>query len=107
MNQKDSPCAGVVVTAELSGCLSKARHAADLTLNAVYKQVLGNLEKRDAQQLIATQRLWLQFRDSNCAAARDLYEGGTASTPAYVSCLEAMTRARTRELQVIYAVRLK
>jgi hypothetical protein len=33
--------------------------------------------------------------------------GGTAAAPAYLACLEAMTRARTKELAVGYAVRLK
>jgi uncharacterized protein YecT (DUF1311 family) len=37
MNEKDSPCAGVVVTVELASCLSKARDVADSRLNAVYK----------------------------------------------------------------------
>lgn len=44
---------------------------------------------------------------SNCSAERDLYEGGTAASPAYLGCLEAMTRARTKELAVTYAVKLK
>jgi uncharacterized protein YecT (DUF1311 family) len=56
---------------------------------------------------IATQRLWIQYRDANCTAERDLYDGGTAASPAYLACLEAMTRARTRELAVTYAVKLK
>ena len=107
MNEKDSPCVGVVVTVELANCLSKARDAADSRLNAVYKRVRETLNATDAQRLITTQRLWIRYRDANCSAERDLYEGGTASHPAYLGCLEAMTRARTKELAVTYAVRLK
>jgi uncharacterized protein YecT (DUF1311 family) len=40
-------------------------------------------------------------------AERDLYQGGTAASPAYLACLEAMTRARTRELSIMYVVKLK
>ena len=107
MNEKDSPCTGVGVTADLANCLAKARDSADVKLNAMYKRVRERLEAADAQRLIATQRLWIQYRDANCSAERDLYGGGTASWPAYLACLEAMTRARTRELEVTYVVKLK
>ena len=51
--------------------------------------------------------LWIQYRDANCAAERDLYASSTAASPDYQACLEAMTRARTKELTVTYAVKLK
>jgi uncharacterized protein YecT (DUF1311 family) len=107
MNEKDSPCADVVVTVDLANCLVKARDAADAQLNGVYRRVRGKLDTADGQRLVATQRVWIQYRDANCAAERDLYAGGTAASPAYLACLEAMTRARTNELTVTYAVRLK
>jgi uncharacterized protein YecT (DUF1311 family) len=107
MNEKDSPCADVVVTADALRCLAKARDAADAELNAVYKGVRGKLDAAEVQQLVTAQRLWIQYRDANCSAERDLYGGGTATGPVYLACLEAMTRARTKELAVTYAVRLK
>ncbi|HWB96424.1 MAG TPA: lysozyme inhibitor LprI family protein [Bryobacteraceae bacterium] len=107
MNEKDSPCASVVVTADLVQCLAKARDAADAQLNAVYKTVRGKLDAAEVQQLLTAQRLWIQYRDANCSAERDLYGGGTATGPAYLACLEAMTRARAKELKVTYAVTLK
>lgn len=107
MNEKDSPCANVVITAQLGDCLSEARGKADAELYTVYKQVRSRLRADDAERLTKTQRLWIQYRDANCLAERDLYEGGTAKYPAYFACLESMTRARTRELQVTYAVALK
>ena len=107
MNEKDSPCATVVVTVELANCLAKARDVADRQLNAAYQSLRGKLDAADGRRLVATQRLWIQYRDTNCSAERDLYEGGTAASPAYLACMEAMTRARTRELAVTYAVRLK
>ena len=38
MNEKDSPCASVIVTVELANCLSKARDVADSRLNGVYSK---------------------------------------------------------------------
>jgi uncharacterized protein YecT (DUF1311 family) len=107
MNEKDSPCAAVVVTVDLANCLVKARDVADGQLNAAYNNLRGKLDAADGQRLVVTQRLWIQSRDTNCAAERDLYQGGTAASPAYLACLEAMTRARTKELAVTYAVKLK
>ena len=92
MNEKDSPCADVVVTVDLANCLARARDVADAELNGIYKRLRDKLDTADGQRLVAAQRLWIQYRDANCAAERDLYEGGTASHPAYLACLEAMTR---------------
>jgi uncharacterized protein YecT (DUF1311 family) len=107
MNEKDSPCANVVVTVELVNCLVKARNAADAKLNAAYRNVREQLSAEDVKRLVAAQRLWIQYRDANCTAERDLYAGGTAAPPAHLACLEAMTRARTKELAITYAVALK
>lgn len=107
MNEKDSPCVDVVVTVDLVSCLSKARDVADAQLNALYKRIQGKLDATEVQGLITAERLWIQYRDANCTAERDLYGGGTASSPAHLACLEAMTRKRTKELAITYAVRLK
>lgn len=107
MNEKDSPCADVVATVELASCLSGARAIADEKLNALYKTLRAKLDDANDRRLVAAQRLWIQYRDANCTAARDLYAGGTAASPAHLACLEAMTRARTMELSVTYAVKLK
>ena len=107
MNEKDSPCAGVVVTSDLVQCLIKAGEVADAKLNTAYKGIRGKLAGTELKQLVATQRLWIQYRDANCAAERELYGGGTGGPPTFLACIEAMTRARTKELLATYAVRLK
>ena len=107
MNEKDSPCASVVVTADLANCLAKARDAADAELNAVYTAIRGKLDGADARRLVAAQRLWIQYRDANCTAERELYTGGSAAGPAYLACLEAMTRARANDLRIAYVVKMK
>ena len=107
MNEKDSPCVNVVVTTELVACLSKERVSSDTALNSLYETIQKRLSGSDAARLTTTERLWIQYRDANCSAERSLYEGGTASSPVYLSCLEAMTRERTKELRITYTVRLK
>jgi uncharacterized protein YecT (DUF1311 family) len=76
-------------------------------LISTYKTIRAKLDTADAKRLIIVRRLWIRYRDSNCLAERELYNGGTASFPAYLACLEAMSRARVKELQVTYAVVLK
>ena len=107
MNEKDSPCAGVGGTSDAVSCLSKAKDAADTKLNALYQKLRQRLEAEDATRLVETQRTWMKYRDQNCTAERELYGLGTAAGPAYLACLEAMTRARTKELEVTYAVHTK
>jgi uncharacterized protein YecT (DUF1311 family) len=107
MNEPDSPCAKVVVTSDLVACLSKARDASDAELNSLYRKIQKRLDASDTERLTLSQRLWIKYRDANCSAERSLYEGGTASAPAYLACLDAMTRARVKELHVTYAVKLK
>jgi uncharacterized protein YecT (DUF1311 family) len=107
MNEQNSPCAKAVITSDLVACFEKARTAADAELNSLYATIRTKLNGSDAARLTTAERLWIQYRDANCAAERALYEGGTASSPAYLGCLEAMTRERTKELRITYSVRLK
>jgi uncharacterized protein YecT (DUF1311 family) len=58
-------------------------------------------------KLREAQRLWIQFRDANCNAEYALYEGGSAGPMVKVACIEAVTRHRTEELQVMYGWRLE
>ncbi len=107
MNESDSPCTNAVVTSDKVSCLSGAKDASDAKLNSVYQSLRKRLEGEDADRLLETQRIWIKYRDANCSAERALYGGGTATHLAYLACIEAMTRARTKELQITYAVRLK
>jgi uncharacterized protein YecT (DUF1311 family) len=107
MNAKDSPCSGVAMTVELGRCFAQANDSADAKPNSIYRGIMARLGKSDADRLIAAQRRWIEYRDANCLAERALYAGGTAAYPAFIACLEAMTRARTEELQVQYVLAMK
>jgi uncharacterized protein YecT (DUF1311 family) len=107
MNEPDSPCARFATTSDLVECLSKAKDSSDAKLNSLFLNIRGKLSASDAERLTTTERLWNKYRDANCEAERSLYEGGTGSSPAYLACLEALTRARITDLWVTYAVRLK
>jgi uncharacterized protein YecT (DUF1311 family) len=106
MNAEDAPCQGPGSNAEETGCFIAASHTADTDMNQTYKRVLKVLSAEEQKQLHSAQRLWLQFRDANCTAERDLYRGGTAAPMVYAACIEADTRQRTAELNTMYGWRL-
>ena len=107
MNEKDSSCPNAMTTSDMVQCFSKAKDSSNVALAAIYDELLKKLEGDDAERLKAVQRFWTQYRDANCSAERELYEGGTAAPVAYLACLDSMTKARTEELRKTYAVRLK
>src|ERR1700721_1625402 len=102
MNSAGAPCRNVAVTIAMENCFDKAYKAADSGLNQTYSQISKVLQPNDLEQLKAAQRLWIQFRDATCTAESNLYNGGTASAPAYSACLEELTRQRAEDLKTIY-----
>jgi uncharacterized protein YecT (DUF1311 family) len=99
MNAKDSPCSAVVTTVDLSACLAKARTRADNDLNRTYARISAALGREDRRRLVLAERSWLAFRDSMCAAERGLYGAGTAAGPAYLACVEGLTRRQAEALR--------
>jgi uncharacterized protein YecT (DUF1311 family) len=102
MNSAEAPCRNVSMTVAMENCFDQAYKAADLTLNQNYSQISKVLQPDDLQRLKSAQRLWIQFRDATCTAESHLYNGGTASAPAYSACLEEVTRQRAADLETIY-----
>ena len=102
MNSANAPCRNVAVTLAMENCFDKAYKAADSGLNQMYSQISKVLQPDDLERLKVAQRLWIQLRDATCTAESNLYNGGTASAPAYSACLEELTRQRTADLKTIY-----
>jgi uncharacterized protein YecT (DUF1311 family) len=107
MNAKDSPCQNLSSNADETACLAAALSHADSELNQLYRRVLTVVAGDQLMKLKVAQRFWVQFRDANCEAEHDLYAGGSAAPMVKLSCLEAVTRHRTQELQVMYGWRLE
>ena len=107
MNAADAPCRGPASNAEGTRCFIDASHTADKKLNQVYARVGEVLDPDEQKELQAAQRLWLKFRDANCAAERNLYGGGTAVSMVYAACIKADTRQRTAELKMMYGWRVE
>ncbi len=99
MNAKGAPCNKPSSGAQESACWSREWKSADAELNSYYKLVEAKIEAEDFAKLKVAQKLWVQFRDANCAAEQSLYEGGSAFGMVGSACLAAMTRQRMAELK--------
>ncbi len=107
MNDPNAPCQIAGPMSEKTACFISASQKADAELNHVYQVVLTVVEGTELKDLRSTQRLWIQFRDSNCSAERELYYAGSAAPTVYYACVEAMTRHRIAELKTMYGWRVE
>ena len=92
-------CEAPGTQAEMNACAGIAYEEADAALNAAYAEVRARLDEAGREQLVATQRAWIAFRDADCAAVGAGWMGGTGMGAAVSNCLADATRARTKVLQ--------
>jgi len=92
----DPFCADQSTTVGIADCFMAQARQWDGRLNAAYKALQSRIDPEQRQKLLAAQRLWIQFRDANCAfyGARE----GTMRVIEAAQCQRDMTEARTREL---------
>ena len=84
-------------TADIVECLATQTAVWERRLNGAYQKLINDLPARRRDRLRSAQRLWLQFRDANCA-----YFASRAGTIARVDtgqCALRLTAARAIELE--------
>lgn len=91
------PRGGRTSTLEVVECLQAKISAADQRLNAAYKALQTQIEAVQRQPLLAAQRLWVQYRDANCAFYG--MPDGSIRQVQGAECLRSMTEDRARELE--------
>ena len=84
-------------TADIVECLATHTAVWDRRLSGAYQKLLESLPVRRRDRLRSAQRLWVQFRDANCAyfASRS----GTIARVEAGQCLLRLTTARAMELE--------
>jgi len=108
----ETPCADADTTVAMRECLDKEYIRADAALNAVWKKVMAQVSAADhlpakeakewKDELLASQRAWIQFKEHDCDAAGFEWYGGTGAPGAILSCLLEHTEARTSDLKARY-----
>ena len=91
------PCGDAASTAATVDCTTRKTKEWDRRLNASYGELLRSAEADQRPALQAAQRLWLQYRDANCA----FYAAGpgTIRQVNAAECLRAMTQDRASEFE--------
>lgn len=96
---KKQPCADLMSQHEMNRCAADEHKKADAELNKVYQQLLPKLEGEQKEKLKVAQRAWLTFRDAHCEYEAFAFDGGSMQPLIRFSCLEAVTRERTKQLR--------
>ena len=89
---------GANTTADMVSCNAKATKVQDDRLNRAYKTALAAQEGARKQQLQDVQRLWIKYRDANCAFAGSATGGSIDQVNGSV-CVLDMTQTRAQELE--------
>jgi uncharacterized protein YecT (DUF1311 family) len=93
----EETCTDRKSTADIVECLATQTAVWDRRLSTAYQKLSDSLPVRRRDRLRSAQRLWVQFRDANCA-----YFASRAGTIARVEagqCLLRLTTARAMELE--------
>lgn len=102
-------CANAMAQSELNQCAYQDWEAADVELNAAYKEAMALLqgwdeglpaaERGGAKALKEAQRAWITFRDQACAAEGYAMKGGSAEPLLFYGCMRLLTVERTAHLR--------
>ena len=91
------PCGDRPNTPAIVECVQAKTKAADQRLNAACKALQARIDPAERQPLLAAQRLWVQYRDTNCSFY-GAQEGSIREVQA-AECVRSMTEDRARELE--------
>ena len=95
-------------------CTDDARRAVDGVLTRIYAQIVGGLKRptgssdRDSRnkeilkRLVASQRAWIAYRDSECLEQSGSMLGGSGEATILVGCQYSSERNRVNDLFNLY-----
>ena len=97
-------------TYDMSVCLSKIYEKSDAELTVAYQAALKELgkwagnftAKRQIKNLRTAERNWIAYRDAQCKAQYDLFEGGSGGPLENLACRIEATDQRIAEIRRVY-----
>jgi uncharacterized protein YecT (DUF1311 family) len=116
-NAKPDPCEKATSQADMNDCYGREYQKDDARLNRVYHKAMDFLQKDLAQatdqdlkkwaqtaidDLKAAELAWIKYRDLQCEAAGQQYEGGSIRPMIHSMCLSMTTEHRIDELKQAY-----
>lgn len=114
---QDYNCVEPATQLDLNFCARDDFEAADMELNAVWKDARKTAKDNDDlrpgewkgldKALLAAQRDWIAYRDSQCGFVGSIARGGSMEPMLLWHCKAALTRARTSYLRDFSTKELK
>ena len=111
------PCPAATTDVARTNCWKDLANQADAGLNALYHQVQAGIRARIAEdgavkefrersleKLKAAQLAWTRYRDAQCDADEQQYEGGTIAPSIRFECIKELSERRSEELRRTYAL---
>ena len=105
------PCDGMSTNIEMKECLGRLAKDQDTRMNSLYKKVRALLRDdfdtvdtsapKIWPQVLAAQRAWITYRDSQCMGEASIAQGGTAGGGWYSDCMCRLTAQRSDNLSFI------
>lgn len=120
--QTSGPCDKATTQEEITNCTADQATKADARLTALYEKVqkaiqvkiasdqgspLQLYEQRALARLKAAQLAWTHYRDAQCAAEEQQYEGGTIAPSVHAGCMKDLADRRIDDLKKTYAIYLR
>jgi len=115
---KADPCEKATSQADMNECYGKEYQKDDARLNRVYHKAMEYLQhdlaqagsdqaqKQSAQAAIddlkAAELAWIKYRDLQCEAASQQYQGGTMASMIHSICMSMSTGHRIDEIKQAY-----
>jgi uncharacterized protein YecT (DUF1311 family) len=94
-------CTNASTQTTMNSCADQTYRKTDAELNTVYKQITARLkaDKETTQLLIAAQKSWLGFRDTECAFSTSATAQGSIHPMLVAQCRAGLTSKRITELK--------
>ena len=89
------------ITRELEACARNNFELSDKQLNGAYRTLASKLQREDAQMLLTAQRAWVAYKEKTCQGAYDATSPGEEAGIDKWTCLDEITKTRSRELQYL------
>jgi len=112
---KADPCEKAISQADMNECYGKEYQKDDARLNRVYHKAMESLQhdlvqagsdqaqKQSAQTAVedlkAAELAWIKYRDLQCEAASQQYQGGTMASMIHSMCMSMATEHRIDEIK--------
>jgi uncharacterized protein YecT (DUF1311 family) len=111
------PCPLATTDMARTNCWEDLASKADANLTAVYRQLQASMRakiaedgslkeyrERALEKLKAAQVAWTRYRDAQCDADEQQYEGGTIAASIRSGCVKELSERRAEELRKTYAM---